>query len=224
MDKAMKIRRSALFVRVGWIILAALLGGCEPNSEMSGEVRVHVQRLADGPIITPATHASIGENIQGPSLIRVPDWVENPLGRYYLYFADHKGAYIRLAYANDLTGPWRVHPPGSLRLEDSHFPVEPPVVPPDGRERVYRRYREAGMDPSDLPHDPIFEMTAPHIASPDVHVDEENRRIVMYFHGLQSFGQQLSRVAISTDGIHFEAREEILGRTYMRAFEKDGMT
>lgn len=25
-----------------------------------------------------------GENINGPSLIRVPAWVKNPLGRYYL--------------------------------------------------------------------------------------------------------------------------------------------
>ena len=53
---------------------------------------VHVERLGDGPIISPDTHPSIGKNIQGPSLIRVPDWVENPLGRYYLYFADHKGS------------------------------------------------------------------------------------------------------------------------------------
>ena len=62
-------------------------------------------RLTDAPIISPATCASIGVNIQGPSLIRVPDWIENPLGRYYLYFADHKGKYIRPAYANDLLGP-----------------------------------------------------------------------------------------------------------------------
>ena len=70
---------------------------------------VRIQRLLDAPIITPDLHASIGQNIQGPSLIRVPDWVENPLGRYYLYFADHKGAYIRLAYADDLRGPWKSH-------------------------------------------------------------------------------------------------------------------
>ena len=38
----------------------------------------------------------MGGNIQGPSLIKVPDWVENPLGNYYLYFADHRGIYIRI--------------------------------------------------------------------------------------------------------------------------------
>ena len=45
---------------------------------------MQVNRLVDGPIISPGLHPSIGENIQGPSLIRVPDWVDEPLGRYYL--------------------------------------------------------------------------------------------------------------------------------------------
>ena len=74
----------------------------------AGELKFRVERLLDEPIITPATHPSIGENIQGPSLVRVPDWVQAPLGRYYLYFADHKGRYIRLAYAAALMGPWTV--------------------------------------------------------------------------------------------------------------------
>ena len=75
-----------------------------------------------------------------------------------------------------------------------------------------------------LPHDVIKEMTTPHIASPDVHVDHGNRRIVMYFHGLEDFGKQVTRVALSEDGVTFEARAEVLGRTYLRTFEHDGMT
>ena len=50
-------------------------------------------------------------NINGPSLVRVPEWVENPLGRYYLYFAHHRGAYIRLAYADAIEGPYTVYRP-----------------------------------------------------------------------------------------------------------------
>lgn len=188
------------------------------------EMRVVVVRLTEGPIITPALDPDIGENIQGPSLIRVPEWVVDPLGRYYLYFADHKGRYIRLAYADDLRGPWRVHSPGSLRLEDSGFPSEPPAIPEGGREGVYDAYRAAGMDPAALPHDPLLDMTVPHIASPDVHVDHERRRIVMYFHGLEGFGQQVSRVAVSTDGIRFQARPEVLGRSYLRVFAHEGVT
>ena len=56
-------------------------------------------RVVEGPIVSPGSSPAIGTNINGPSLIRVPDWVENPLGRYYLYFADHKGKSIRLAYS-----------------------------------------------------------------------------------------------------------------------------
>lgn len=89
---------------------------------------VRVERLVDHPIVGPTLDPSIGQNIQGPSLIRVPEWVASPLGRYYLYFAHHKGAYIRLAVADDLKGPWRIHVPGSLHLKDSRFLTQPPEL------------------------------------------------------------------------------------------------
>ena len=65
-------------------------------------------RLGDGPIIGPETPVRgvgppIGANIQGPSLIRTAAWTKNPLGAYSLYFADHKGGYIRLAHADTVT-------------------------------------------------------------------------------------------------------------------------
>jgi len=187
-------------------------------------IKIHAERLLDGPIISPATDASIGENIQGPSLIRVPDWVDDPLGTYYLYFADHKGNYIRLAYADHLPGPWRVHVPGSLQLAESHFATEPPAAPEGARERIAERYAAAGIDVTTLPHDLLVDLTTPHIASPDVHVDDVNQRIVMYFHGLENFGHQVSRVATSVDGIAFIAQPQILGPNYMRAFAHDGDT
>ena len=176
---------------------------------------MRVERLADRPIIEPALHPSIGANIQGPSLIRVPDWVESPLGRYYLYFADHKGRYIRLAYADELAGPWRIHAPGSLRLEDTPFPNEPPVAPPELVRATAARNRAAGVR---LPHDVAVELTTPHIASPDVHVDAKRGRFVMIYHGLEAAGRQLSRAATSFDGVHFQAGKGVLGRPYMRLF------
>jgi hypothetical protein len=169
------------------------------------------ERLLDAPIISPATHPSLGRNIQGPSLIRVPDWVEAPLGRYYLYFADHKGAYIRLAYANDLCGPWTVHPPGSLQLAESRFPTEPPEVPEELMKRIEERAAELK-----LPHGLLEEVTTPHVASPDVHAVDG--RIVMYYHGLEGPAFQATRVATSKDGIRFESQPQILGKTYFRAF------
>ena len=185
------------------------------------ETGLRVERLLDHPIITPESHPSIGRNIQGPSMIRVPDWVEAPLGRYYLYFADHKGAYIRLAFADAPEGPWTVHPPGSLQLAESGFPTEAPHASWWAVTRMRILARLAGVK---LPHDLREELTAPHIASPDVHVDEPNRRIVMYFHGLEGFARQVTRVALSRDGLAFEARPEILGKTYFRVFAHQGAT
>ncbi len=46
----------------------------------------------------------------------------------------------------------------------------------------------------------------------------------MYFHGLDSFGVQVTRAAVSTDGINYVGRPEVLGNPYMRAFTHDGMT
>ena len=182
---------------------------------------VRVERLLDRPIITPDLHPSIGVNIQGPSLIQVPEWVAGRLGTYYLYFADHKGLYIRLAYADDLLGPWTIHPPGSLQIADSHFLTEPPEVAPDVAARLRASQERRGVPMS---HDGLFEATTPHIASPDVHVDAAARRIVMYFHGLDDVSTQVTRVATSPDGIRFEARPERLGRSYMRVFEHGGYT
>lgn len=159
-----------------------------------------VTRLGTGPIIVPNMDGRMGSNIQGPSLIKVPDWIENPLGDYYLYFADHRGHYIRLAYADKVTGPWTMHEPGSLQLEQSYFPTTcPPCSPNPGSSAA------------------LYE----HIASPDVHVDHEKQQIIMYVHG-RDVGRQLSRVALSSDGIHFTGRPEILGRPYFRVIEHDG--
>ena len=198
------------------VLLVGVLSACQAPA-----THVRVERLLDGPIIGPDLDPSIGQNIQGPSLIRVPDWVENRLGSYYLYFADHKGRYIRLAYADDILGPWRVYVPGSLQIADSHFLTEPPEVSPEELERV--RTARAGQG-AQISHDVLTEVTMPHIASPDVHVDTENRQIVMYFHGLEGVNRQVTRVATSPDGIHFETRPEVLGRTYMRVFPYDGYT
>ncbi len=174
-------------------------------------------RLTDGPIISPTTCASIGVNIQGPSLIRVPDWIENPLGQYYLYFADHKGKYIRFAYANDLLGPWTVHVPGSLHLKDSIFPVDPPEPPSKVDDRP--DFSAGAPLVAERTHDAHLEASTTHIASPDVHVRDEAQQIVMYFHGLEGYDYQCTRVAVSRDGINFKALPENIGRTYFRVFK-----
>ena len=181
------------------LLTVALLISAFLGQVASGQAPT-VVRLADGPIIVPDMDARMGSNIQGPSLIRVPDWIDNPLGKYYLYFADHRGTYIRLAYADEITGPWRMHEAGSLKLEDSFFPTTcPPCsLAPGATGSLYA-----------------------HIASPDVHVDDERQQIVMYVHG-RGAGQQLTRLALSRDGLNFEGSPEVLGRPYFRVIEHGG--
>lgn len=143
-----------------------------------------------------------GENINGPSLIRAPEWLKSRLGTYYLYFAHHHGTYIRLAYAETPIGPWTVYEPGTLRLEDGRDCLGNPA---NGKKM--------------------------HVASPDVHIDDRRREIRMYFHGLVrvedvpgargTFRQQ-SFVATSEDGIDFRVAPEPLGNSYFRVFRWNG--
>ena len=168
---------------------------------------IRATRLVDAPIIRPDMDARMGDNVNGPSLIRAPQWLSETdagrLGEYYLYFAHHKGRYIRLAYADDLSGPWTTYEPGTLRLEESHFPATFEAFPPELAESIERGE------------------VYPHVASPEVHVDDEARRIRLYYHGQLRDGRQVSRVALSGDGIHFEAREEILSTSYLRMIRLD---
>jgi hypothetical protein len=186
--------------------------------------RVRVERLPGNPILYPHMDARMGSNVQGPSLILVPEWIAQPLGRYYLYFADHKGSYIRLAYADRLEGPWRTHEPGALQLADSHFLTEPAPVPAGNSAHNASAPAIEGFATGSVEGvpSPLESATQPHIASPDAHVRNDRREIVLYYHGLDGFRSQHTRVATSTDGIHFQGRPEILGSSYFRAFERGG--
>lgn len=111
---------------------------------------IRAERLPGNPIVTRGMTARVGDNVNGPSLIRVPEWVEAPLGRYYLYFAHHLGRFIRLAVADDLAGPWRVHDPGVLDLEEVpslHDHIASPDVHVDEAARRIRMYFHGVSDP-----------------------------------------------------------------------------
>ncbi len=105
-------------------------------------MRVKVERIGDGPIVRPDMDARMGSNVNGPSIIRVPDWLPGPLGRYYLYFAHHDGRYIRLAFANELTGPWQTYEAGVLPLAESLFAghIASPDVVVDHETQTLRLY------------------------------------------------------------------------------------
>ena len=100
------------------------------------------QRLDCSPIITVGSSPTLEGNVNGPSLVLAPPWLENPLGKYYLYFAHHNGTFIRLAYSDHLEGPWRIYEPGTLRLEDSfcYDHIASPDVHVDAENQQVRMY------------------------------------------------------------------------------------
>jgi hypothetical protein len=162
--------------------------------------------MSDEPIIYPNMDARMGSNINGPAIIRMPDWADRRLGTYHLYFADHKGSYIRLAFADSVAGPWTMYTPGVLDVKDSLFePVDPPE-PPESERPAWAKKMKGGY-------------LYAHIASPDVHVDHTSRCIRMFYHGLLWNGHQQTRLAVSTDGVTFRPRVPLLGPPYFRAFQ-----
>ena len=202
------------------ILLAAIfLFSCSEKIPM---VSFNVERI--GEIISSGMSQELGQNINGPSLIMVPDFVENKLGKYYLYFADHKGQEIKMAFADDLAGPWTLKSGGVLSLEASTLLTKPPKKPIDYQEnKTQKKGLDSGYNPPKEyeAYIPTREQTAtiPHLASPEVIIDSVNQKIVMYFHGLVEYGDQRTKMAQSKDGLSFVAEEEIVGYPYFRVFE-----
>jgi len=165
------------------ILSLALMLLAPRSSAGDAELFTTARRLPASPIIRPEMlPGTDGANINGPSLIRAPSWLTNRLGTYYLYFAHHGGKHIRLACADRLEGPWKVHEQGTLQLNEAPG-------------------------------------CTGHIASPDVHGDHARQEIRMYFHGpAKRGGGQKSFVAVSKDGLHFKAMDEVLGQFYFRVF------
>ena len=176
---------------------------------------VVARRLSQNPLITVRSSATLGGNVNGATVIRVPSWIERPLGRYYMYFANHMGTFIRLAYANDVTGPWTIHEPGVLKVEET---------------AMYR--------PQPDPQETLADFYTL-VASPEIVVDESRKQLVMLYHGWWTNGErwpaepaaarawargrgygQMSQAATSTDGLRFEVKAPIIRPTYLRVFTR----
>jgi len=151
---------------------------------------LEVRRVAEAPIITgDLLPGDDGASINGPSLLRVPAWVKNPLGRYYLYFSHHAGKYLRLAYADRLEGPWKILPQGVLALDSQKTVTDhiasPQVVVDDASRRIFLYYHGVNPDPK---------------AAGD---DE---------------GNQVSGCAVSADGLNFTPVGGVVGPAYLQVF------
>jgi hypothetical protein len=178
---------------------------------------VTAARLAANPLITVSSSPTLGTNVNGPSVIRVPEFVPHPLGRYYMYFANHMGAFVRLAYADRVAGPWTIYAPGVLQARDTAF-FRPQPDPPETLDDFYT-----------------------HVASPEIAIDRAQQRLLMWVHGWWTAGErwpadpkaaaawarekgygQFTQLAESADGVHFDVRAPITKISYLRVFEHDG--
>jgi hypothetical protein len=181
---------------------------------------VQVQRLNNGaPIIDRSTFVAAGlpveaskdgkqiggANINGPCLIRVPDWLKpeekaHPTAVYYLYFASHSGHYIRMAWSAELTGPYTLYntdpDAASMGVLDNRRPIE--------------FINGNTIQPVDC-------------ASPDVVVDQEKQCLLLFFHvnrstrlpktvqgdGWFDTRGQATYVATSRTGLNFNGGPEV---------------
>lgn len=87
-----------------------------------------------------------GKNINGPICIEVPNWCPDRLGKFYLYFSHHSGRYIRMAYADNVEGPWKIHRGGVLGLTglvDAFGHVASPEIYIDHAIQTIRLYFHA---------------------------------------------------------------------------------
>lgn len=204
-----------------WPAIITLLLSCTitTKADVVEDETFIITRLNSGqPIITETMFEALGAttyesyNINGPSVIRVPDWIApgnraDPNATYYMYFAHHAGNYIRMAWAMDIEGPWHLCQVGS------------------GVDLGDRGVLDLGSDDEINIGNGIT--IYDHVASPDVFVDDNNQRIVMYFHGptkVNGSSSQKSLVATSSYGLDFMSSIEPvrLGRFYFRVFEYKG--
>lgn len=167
-------------------------------SQATGAVIASVERIGKGRLISqgmPGLEGELGDNIDGPSIIEVPSWVKNPLGKYYMYFAHHRGQYIRLAYANSLAGPWTVYKQGTLRLDQTsalHHIASPDVLVDNEHQQFVLYYHGAvempGGDYGGRPY------------------------------------KQSTFMASSPDGLSFQNRTGDIAAPYLKAFTYKGKT
>lgn len=203
-------------VLLGLALLVVITPAALRSAQRPSPGAVRVTRFATNPLVSVKSSSTLGANVNGPTVIRVPSWVEKPLGRYYMYFANHRGDFVRLAYADAVTGPWRIHEPGVWHVRDS---------------ALYRPQPDSAR----------FGGFNTHFASPEVLIDAANRRMVLWAHGWWTNGEQwptepkaaqqwanekgygqFSQSAVSSDGLHFTAQPAITKESYLRVFRRGG--
>jgi hypothetical protein len=139
----------------------------------------------------------------------VPEWVRNPFGRYYLYFAHHDGHYIRLAFADRLAGPWQTHEAGVLSLQESRFAghVASPDVHVDDRAKQIRMYFHGSEVASGVPGADQYTRVA--VSSDGLRFTASTERLGRpYF---RTFGWDGYTYALGMPGAFYRSRDGLTG-------------
>ena len=247
-------------IRLSRKLLLSCVAVLAASTVVSGQIEplspaLEVTRLNDNqPIITKKMFLDIdtglerdGGNINGPCLVRIPDWVD-PENRadvsavYYLYFAHHGDEYIRMAWAVNIGGPYTLY--------NTH---------PKGKDNDQQRGRgvldlgghigKSGKPEIKITKDIVLKNN---VASPDVIIDDANRRFVLFFHAhshkpnydsrVANTSKQKTFVATSGTGLNFNMpdgsavlqggvdggevghgiKTAYLGNAYFRTFQYQG--
>ena len=99
-DKQMKTIRHSLMTSCSAILLLSAYStqGAGPLPEFTFKgVALHPKDLSYAPT----------EQLIHPSIIKMEGRVENPLGKYYLYYSPHKHIAVSMAYSDSIKGPWK---------------------------------------------------------------------------------------------------------------------
>jgi|SaaInlStandDraft_1057018.scaffolds.fasta_scaffold05641_4 hypothetical protein len=143
-------------------------------------------------------------SIAGPAILRVPKWVYNFLGKYYLCFSHHRANFIRLAHADMPLECGSIYDPGAYGLAESGlFHLDAAVLPvKDGLKKIWQNF-------------------SIYIANIGDVIDKANQRFVMFYHGQRDKLSQVVGIASAVDGVAFgDLTQQIVGAYTHRCAHK----
>lgn len=110
-----------------------------------------IERL--GLIIGKGANPEYGGNINGPCCILAPETSRSKFGKFFLYFSSHSSKAIKLAFSNQIAGPWRIYDDKVLDLKgykDAYDHIASPDVFKDNENKLrmyfHARSRSRGRE------------------------------------------------------------------------------
>lgn len=139
-----------------------------------------------------------------------------------MYFSHHKGEYIKMAYSDSINGRWTIYNDKILSLKNSTLITYrttqsnlKDVFNHNNSNETFALLSQLDFKKNNTSVD----SNDPHIASPEIIINNESKEIVMFFHGMVSGNIQKSKIAISKDGLNFNAKSKILTGPYLKLVE-----